>query len=445
MSEANDRIEVRHVGLPRTDTAHRPFIVASLGLATLVGFVLAIHVTITRLVDVGSPERTLDLIHGHGQVQLLGFAGLFVMGMSLRLMPRFAGGRLAFEPLIPVTLGFMTAGLVMRAVLMPWFSGDAHSGLLLASVFAILLGSSCFLFITVGTLAVNVRRFDASSRAFLFGASLLFVASAVTALVAVDATDRGLHSMPYLANNAILQLQLAGFLLSFILGVALRAIPALVGVERPGRSAGALAILLAGTVIVLASSFLYLEYASYSRAITLVADAAFLTLGLVLLALVWLAGILRQAANRLRPASRPHLWLVRSAFFWMVVAALTHVYAGGSSLIDGGLIDQFQSDAARHALGAGVITVLITGMSMMILPEFAAERQAPNQQHRLAFLLLVLLNAAALLRVAPPLAGSAWTFDQRNLSMAIAGSLAEVALFVFALYFLRLLFRSARS
>ena len=112
-------IEVRTV-VPRADLAYRQFLVASLLLAVLVGFVLGIHVTVSRLLDIGRPERTADLIQAHGQVQLLGFAGLYVMGMSLRLLPRFAGAPLQLAGLLPVVLWSMVASLVLRAAVLPW-------------------------------------------------------------------------------------------------------------------------------------------------------------------------------------------------------------------------------------------------------------------------------------------------------------------------------------
>jgi putative ABC transport system permease protein len=44
-------------------------------------------------------------------------------------------------------------------------------------------------------------------------------------------------------------------------------------------------------------------------------------------------------------------------------------------------------------------------------PEFAGERLGPNRQRPLALLLVVLFNAAALLRVLPALAGPQWSLD----------------------------------
>jgi hypothetical protein len=437
----DDLIALRPSRLPASETIHRPFLVASLSFAVLIGFVLGIHVPLGRLLDSGSSERTADLIQAHGQVQLLGFAGLFVIGMSLRLMPRFASARLAFSALVLPTLYLFIAGLFARAVVMPWLDDDAHSALLIGSLFAVLLGSACFLLIVAGTLAVEARRFDGSSLAFLLGALLLFGASAASTLAAMEAVRAGDRALPYLADQAIVNMQLFGFLLSFILSVALRAVPTMFGVERPGSSTVWLALLLAACTAVLASCLLYIQYVADAVPTRLAASLAFLGLGIVLLGIVWMTGVVRQAANRIRPSSQGSLWLIRSAMLWMLISGLACVFYGARATLNGELPAQLEFDGVRHMLGVGVVTILMTGMALMILPEVAIERQSATRQKQIALLLLLLLNLSAALRVLPSLASDRWSLDERNLSMAIAGSLAEIALVVFLVYLLRLLWR----
>jgi hypothetical protein len=82
---------------------------------------------------------------------------------------------------------------------------------------------------------------------------------------------------------------------------------------------------------------------------------------------------------------------------------------------------------------------------MLILPEFAVERQQANAQRWLAPLLAVLVNVAAALRVVPSLATEALSYETRNVSVAIAGSLAEAAIVLFAAYLLRLIWRQRRQ
>src|SRR5690606_16479374 len=153
-------------------------------------------------------------------------------------------------------------------------------------------------------------------------------------------------------------------------------------------------------------------------------------------------GVLTPRANRARPASQPAMWLVRTAFFWLAVAAALMVYFGATGFINERLVLQHQFDATRHALGAGLITSLILGMSMLILPEFAVERQHANRQRQLAIALALLVNAAVVLRVGPALAATDLTLDERDLSMAIAGTIGEIALLIFAVYLFRLIWRT---
>jgi hypothetical protein len=235
--------------------------------------------------------------------------------------------------------------------------------------------------------------------------------------------------------------ELFGFLLSFILGVALRAIPTMVGIPRPGRSAWILAGTFGASVVLVAGSLLWLQHVADARGIVLLAGAGFLLLGLTLLALAWQTGVIRQSANRIRPVSRPHLWLVRFAFLWVVSAGLGCVYLGLKGLVSVELPEPLHLDAVRHVLGIGVVTNLIVGMSLMILPEFAGERLGPNRQTQLAFAMVVLINAAAVLRITPSLLGTRLSIEQRDLSMALGGSLAEVGLILFTLYLGRLFWR----
>src|SRR5690606_36994784 len=121
----------------------------------LVGFLLGAHVPLSRLLDGGSSQRTADLVQAHGQVQLLGFAGLYVIGMGLRLLPRFVGSRLQLEGLAPVALWSMVVALAIRAVVMPWTSGDLHDALLLGSLLGVLVATATFLVLIAATIATE--------------------------------------------------------------------------------------------------------------------------------------------------------------------------------------------------------------------------------------------------------------------------------------------------
>lgn len=270
---------------------------------------------------------------------------------------------------------------------------------------------------------------------------MLYAASAIATLAVIKEGADGAQTVPYLADTAVTQLELLGFLIVFVVGVALRALPVLVGRERPERGSSLLPVCLASCIAVHAVALLYIEYGSYSEALAMLTSAALLAAGLVLLGFVWQAGVLRPRANRTRPASQPALWLVRGAFAWLLTAAALMVYFGGRAFVAQELPAQADFDAIRHAVGLGLVTNLILGMSLMILPEFAGERQHANRQRLLALTLAALINASALLRIAPSVFGEGWSSDTRDASMAFGGTLAEVAMLMFAAYLLRLMWR----
>ena len=125
-------------------------------------------------------------------------------------------------------------------------------------------------------------------------------------------------------------------------------------------------------------------------------------------AVVQLSGVFNPRANRVAAASRQTFWFIRSAMLWLTVSAALLAWYGFRGVRDGALPDQFALDAARHALALGVITMMIVGMGLLILPEFAGRRlQHPNET-ALTWLLITSANLAAALRLWPSLEGVDW-------------------------------------
>jgi len=146
-------------------------------------------------------------------------------------------------------------------------------------------------------------------------------------------------------------------------------------------------------------------------------------------------GIYRPAANRLAGASQHHIWLIRSAFAWLVVAGGLSAYYGVRASVGGEFIPIYAFDSVRHAVGIGVVSTMIVGMAMLILPEFAIRRTRYPRERWPALTILALLSAAAALRVGAAVATPQWVSIDRYWPMAIGGMLAEGALLLFAALF----------
>jgi hypothetical protein len=367
------------------------------------------------------------------------------MGMSLRMMPRFASTHLRFEGLIAPVWGLIVVSLATRAFVMVWLPDGPHSILAIWTQFCLLLAGAGYLLIVFGTLLIDTRRLEGTAWFFLAGSTFFFLQAALGTLIAIDEAADDTRVISYLPNMALLYLQISGFLLSFIAGVATRALPTMSGIPRPEAGARRVAALLSASVLLVALPLVWLEYQGYSSGVARLSDLGLVGLGLSLIAVVSLSGVMWPARDRTRPASQPHMRLVRLSFAWLLFGGFEAVYFGCRGLLEGTLPAFYSLDAFRHTLALGGVTTLIMGMALMIVPEFAGERRAANRQAAISSVLLVAIGVATILRVAPALMGTSLDADLRNASMAIAGGLAEFTLLFFAYSFVRLLVGARRD
>jgi hypothetical protein len=227
------------------DTAYRWFIVASLATAICGGFALAIIVSLAGALEAGWRVRTLTLVQAHGQLQLLGFAGVFIAGMALRLMPRFSGHRLSFGHLVYPTLILLAGGALLRAGAQPMTDSAARDTCLTLSAIAVIAGSSTFALIVLGTLMRPQELPNATSLYFGLGALFLVAGSILNLSLSIDMVREARAIAPPTRQMALTFIWQLGFNVMFIAGVATRAIPTLTGRQRPALSAQILAFALA--------------------------------------------------------------------------------------------------------------------------------------------------------------------------------------------------------
>jgi hypothetical protein len=94
--------------------------------------------------------------------------------------------------------------------------------------------------------------------------------------------------------------------------------------------------------------------------------------------LVWISGALLPSRNRVGAASQTAFWFVRSAYAWMAVAAVLTGWYAARGFVHSELPDMFEIDAVRHVLTIGVLTMMITGMGLLILPAGRTAAPAPR-------------------------------------------------------------------
>jgi len=416
------------------DAPYQAFIAASLVLAIGGGFMLAILVPHAHAESSDLGGRVIGLQQAHGQLQLLGFAGLFTMGMSMRLMPRFSGRPLPWPPLIRSIVPLMASGLLLRWLAQSLGDGAWPAALAVVSAGLALAAAAAFAAIVWRMLLHPGSRGEATGWFFSLGALALLASALLNAWIIIDAAP-DVSVLPFARMQALNSLAQYGFVMLFIGGVSTRAVPALTGHRRRDLASRAAATTLAVGASLLTFGLLWAERDGVSTANARVADSGMIVIALAFVAIVALTGVFQPVANRVAAASQAQFWFVRAGMAWLLVAAVMLAWYGGGAFAGGELADVFEMDAVRHAVGVGVITNMIVGMAMLVVPEFAGRRlQHPNERW-LVVGMLVVVNVAAVLRVWPAVEGVEWLEATRWWPMATAGGFAEAALIAFAFMF----------
>ena len=410
------------------DDRHVPFVAASLAFGVLGGFSLAVSLPIE--VAIGSVDISW-VAHAqvHGHLQFLGFAGLFVVGMALRLMPRFGGGGDLQHPraVRPLFL-LLVFGMVCRALGQPLADVPAFAALLAAGAIAELLGALLFLLVAVRTLAPALR--EASAPAWLLaGAAVGFVSQAAFGAIWLCelALDGG-TVLPFDRNATLVNLQLFGTLLPAILGVGLRTFPTFFGRPHPSSLAGrAIAAAAIGGSAAWTAGRLVEVYSDAAPWALL--DAGQAMVGLAILGAIAAFGPWRSP-RRLAPASRGLAWAIQPVALWLALTGVLLIATAIQSAVAAEAVGASTLDAVRHLFAVGVVTLAIVGMAQLMLPEFASERLVRGPTPRRGPIFGAILSVAVVLRALVPLAGLEG--EERWWSMAAAGAIAWLAVAAFA-------------
>lgn len=418
------------------DRIHMPFLVASLLFGVLGGFSLATSLPVEALA--GSLDVSW-VAHAqvHGHLQVVGFATLFVVGMALKLAPRFGGQAVSPPGAERWLLWVLVAGLLGRAFGQPLADVGPFGVLTLAGAALESAGAGVFLVMVITALSGALR--DRQPFAMLIvGAAFAFLLQGVLGLwwLSEMVADRR-TILGTLENAVLLHLQFFGVLLPAILGVGMRSFPTFFGRKPPGALAGGLVAgtALAGIGLWTAGGVLTVVRPGDWWPWTVIGQtlAGASVLGAMLVVGPW------RTPSRLAQASKGLGWAIHPAVLWLATTGVLLAGAGLQSMIAREATSFATLDAVRHVFGIGAVTLAIVGMAQLILPEFASERLVSKPGRWRGPFFGAALSVAAALRGVVLLAGLEG--DLRWWAMATAGLLGWVAVATFAL----LVWKAARS
>jgi len=333
---------------------------------------------------------SLQDVNAHGQAQIDGWVGLFIMGFALQMFPPVWHARLAGRRWRLVPLALMLAGVVIRSVAMSVPLGAVAPPLALVGSTLQLAATALF----AGMLVLTFRRSLEPIQpwmGFVFLAVGCFVAQALfdgwhTWRTQVAPGREALLAQVATFQAPLRDLQIHGLALCMILGVSQRFFPPFLGIPETGWRRGWLGLGAVGAGLLLESTLFV--------ALRLTGDhrwAAGLYLGWLLLAagavaVAWPWRLWRATGRNGRSAT-----FIRFGYAWLGMSLLMLLLLPAYQAASGLPFSHAYYGAIRHAVTVGFVSQMIVGVSTLVVP--VTPRTATLRPT------LVLLNLGCFLRV----------------------------------------------
>jgi hypothetical protein len=362
-------------------------------------------------------------LQAHGHAQIFGWIGSFIIGIGFYSLSKM-GGVQPFE----IGRGWLCWGLWSSGVALRWIAnlyGWQWRGMLPLSA---LLELTAFLifFASVGrhkkSHLETARRSAGSKREIwmklVLSSTLGFLVTllanlALTIQLGIGGTAMAL---PHVADQRFLTLALWGFLALTIWGFSARWLPVFLGLRKPDEG-----MLLSGLVCVAAGVVPTSLGAGRLGGALLFIGAVCAAMGLHIFDF-------SERPSKTHGIHPSFSFFVRAAYFWMLVAAATNIWALVADR-SGGIFG-----ASRHALTVGFISTMVFSIGQRVLPAFCGMRTLFSPG--LMFASLLALNIGCVLRVATEVsaynnnAAAAW----KALPVSAILEMAAVTLFALNLF-----------
>ncbi|MBI4531388.1 MAG: hypothetical protein HY709_07675 [Candidatus Latescibacteria bacterium] len=418
---------------PTHATFHIHYIWVALGIAIFAGFAIGAHVAFVIGFDFPLGKGYLSFIQTHGHVQLVGWVGLFIIGITLHFIPRLAGVPIAHPSWIERVLWLMAAGLIVRSIghtILPYLDGSPffllYNWLVAVSGLIEWFGVVGYLLLLLNVLydaGETTERLALQSVRPFFGMMIVgwvFYAS-LNLILLVHMAISGQVVVHQAWNEFAIQAFIGLILLPVTFAFSVRLFPLylrLPASDWPVRGL-AYAYLVAFCLSILPT----LPVEPITRISLSLSMLGKILRGGIILWFIWKLDVL----TRLRepwivkrvlqpgPERRPTREgmpdygefgkferLVYAAYVWLALGAFLEVMLGVTTFLGWSL--SISGDAVRHVYLLGFVTHLILGMSVRMIPGFLGKRRVASQ--RLVNATFWLGTGAALSRVLPLLVPS---------------------------------------
>jgi hypothetical protein len=376
---------------------HRPFFLAALALVLTLGATWG--ATLLWRIGLGGSFTAAGAheVNAHGLAQIYGWVGLFIMGFAYTVFPRMWRSPAPSRTLATLALTANVAGVLVSAL------GMRLSGTWAAAAPVALLGSGMII-LGVTIFAAQIlnafeRRRVAAEPAFLFMlvAIAWFVLSTVFSAVHTWMTltagnhDR-LVEVISTYQAALRDVQVHGMALTMILGVSMKMLPGMFGLQRISHRRAMIALgLITLGVAGETSFFIAFRWTSMPMlAGVLYLCWAMLAAGVATTVLAW-----RPCFGLPRDDGRSGKF-IRAAYIWLTISLVMLLLLPLYQMLVGVPFSHAYYGAARHAITVGFVSLMIMGVAGKFVPALRGIPWRDLSSLRGPF---ILVNAGCALRV----------------------------------------------
>lgn len=382
------------------------------------------------------------LIETHGHTQIFGWCGLFIMGVSYFVIPRFYAVKLYSGRLANMSYYFMVLGIVLVFTyrsLLPITDHYYFKILILSGCALEILAILIFLTVAFKTILSAEKQELETYEGFLVSGYLWFL---VQALAFTGVIVFMLYSketiIPEIAVYPLRHIQVMGFITLVIFGVMSRTLPAFLGLKTPNPKINLIIMLMLNLSVILraASQPLMVYFSDINLPAYYVFNTLFFISGCLELTSVLLflynLNILKKpevdfSGMEIEKSYEKFVW---AGILWLLISEISMIYFTYSESIAGTAVSHALIGAYRHAITVGFITMLIFGYASRIIPISQGIKLHSYSSLQKTF---VLINIGIVMRIVfQPIAvhtGSVPAY----LLMGISGFIESLAILLFGI------------
>lgn len=405
------------------------YIWMALIIALFVGFAVGAHLAFVIGFDFPLGKGFHSFIQTHGHVQLVGWAGLFIIGISLHFIPRLTSVPISQPQWIKWILWLIATGLWLRSIshmVLPYLPGSTF----FVPFNWIVAGSGlmewCGILIYLSLLTRILRGRDTSKRPALiavkpyFGMMLvgwiLYGSLNLVLLVNMALSKNIIVNQAW--NEFAIQMFIGLVLLPVAFAFSVRTLPLYLRLSPPDWPVHGIAYAYLFSFCLQVIPALPLMTGLVPQVSFYISNLGRFLKGAVILWFVWKLDVLlhlrkpwvetrslRSGAER--SPTRPSMpdygefgrfeRLIYTAYLWLVLGAFFEILLGAVAFL--GRPVTISNDVVRHLYLLGFITQLIFGMSVRMIPGFIKKKQVAST--KLVDATFWLGNIAVVCRVLP--------------------------------------------